>query len=638
MSGITAIYNLDGRPLEPELLRRMTGVIAHRGPDGTGLFVDGAVGLGHQMLRTTPESLNEEQPLADETGNVVLTLDGRVDNRDELKAALKGKGIELRTDTDAELVLRAYQAWGEDCAGRIIGDFAFVIWDKRQRKLVAARDPMGVRPFYYCLEGQTLRCGSELRQILEDRTVRREPNEGMVAEYLSPYIVSTEDTLYREVFRLPASHLLVVQPGAPVRKRRYWEIDPERQVTYRTDEQYAEHFREVFREAVKCRLRSLGPVGSDLSGGLDSSSVVVMAQSLYRSGELSDPGFETFSQVFPPGWPAYESAYIDAVTSMWDIKANRMRVPPPEAYRYPESVRRFFDFPDYPNGADGHALKVLARTKGIRVKLSGLGGDERVRRSLYHFADLLRGWHIAGFLRAVRSEASRLGAGPAVALAKSSGIAPLLPGNVRRIIRILRGGNRKSFPWIDRRFAAQTNLFERLDPRPTGPQFATLVQQDIHDAAFHGITAHAAEMEERSDAWFGLEARHPFKDRRVFEFAVQLPESQRFRDGLGKFVLRQAMRELLPEEVRQRTGKATFNHTLNDAFRLLGGETMFDSLAIETLGWVDGNWLRATANKELRLNACNQQDEQCISRNYALWMVFGINLWFRTVFIELGLR
>ena len=242
MSGISAIYNLDGRPIDRELLRRMNDVIAHRGPDGGGLFVDGPVGLGHQMLRTTPESVNEAQPLADETGDIVLTLDGRVDNREELKAALQAKDAVLRTDTDAELVLRAYQLWGEACARRIIGDFAFVIWDKRERRLVAARDPLGIRPFYYYLDDKTLRCGSELRQILKDTTIRREPNEGMVAEYLSAYIVNTEDTLYRGIFRLPPCHLLVVRPGASVRKIRYWDIDPGVEIRYRTDEQYAERF------------------------------------------------------------------------------------------------------------------------------------------------------------------------------------------------------------------------------------------------------------------------------------------------------------------------------------------------------------------------------------------------------------
>src|SRR5919106_115600 len=131
MSGIAGIYHLDSRLVDPAPLRRMTDIIGHRGPDGAGCWLNGPVGLGHRMLHTTPESLRETQPLPDETGSLCLTLDGRVDNRNELRAALESKGAKLRTDTDAELVLRAYESWDEACPKHIIGDFAFVIWDQR---------------------------------------------------------------------------------------------------------------------------------------------------------------------------------------------------------------------------------------------------------------------------------------------------------------------------------------------------------------------------------------------------------------------------------------------------------------------------------------------------------------------------
>jgi len=636
MSGIAAIYNLDGRPVERELLGRMTDVIAHRGPDGAGLFLDGPVGLGHQMLRTTPESLHEKQPLTDESGRVALTLDGRVDNRDELKAALRAKDAVLRSDTDAELVLRAYQVWGEDCARRIVGDFAFVIWDKPQRRLVAARDPLGIRPFYYYTDGKTLRCGSELRQILEDSAIRREPNEGMVAEYLSAYIVNTEETLFKGVFRLPACHFLVVEAGKSIRKSRYWDIDPKIDSGCRSDAEYAERFLGIFKEAVKCRLRGNGPIGADLSGGLDSSSVVVMAQSLYRTGEALDTGFESFSQVFPPG-PADEAAYIDDVVRMWDVKANRIRVSPTEASYYLESIRRSFDFPSYPNGVGNNALRALARTKGMRVNLTGHGGDDRVGRSMRHYADLLRRGQLASFVREARSEASRIGTAAAITRALSSGLSPLLPDSVRRAVRSVRRWNHEFFPWINPEFARRVNLLDRLHAKPPLPQFSTLAQQDVYKEVFHGINVHSVEMEERSDAWFGLEGRHPFQDRRIVEFAVQLPESQRWRQGQEKFVLRQAMKGLLPESVRRRSSKGDFTNSFPPAFRLLGGETMFDSMPIEWVGWIDGKRARTMLRRELVEDACIRPSQGCINQSYPVWMVTGVNLWFRAIFVESGL-
>src|SRR5476649_2651280 len=148
MSGIAGIYNLDGQPVDRARMQRMTDMMAYRGPDGMGCWIDGPVGLGHAMLHTTPESLREIQPLSDERSALCVTLDGRVDNRSELHAALQSKGQPLRTDTDAELVLQAYACWGEDCPQHILGDFAFAIWDGRNRKLFCARDALGIKPFY----------------------------------------------------------------------------------------------------------------------------------------------------------------------------------------------------------------------------------------------------------------------------------------------------------------------------------------------------------------------------------------------------------------------------------------------------------------------------------------------------------
>jgi asparagine synthase (glutamine-hydrolysing) len=636
MSGISAIFNLDGKPVDRELLRRISDVVSDRGPDGSGLFVDGPIGLGHRMLRTTPESLGEEQPLADETGDLVVTLDGRIDNRDELKAAAQAKGVSLRTGTDSELLLRAYQLWGDDCASRIIGDFAFVIWDRRCRRLLAARDPLGIRPFYYYADAKTFRCGSELRQILEDSAIRREPNEGMVAEYLSAYIVNTEETLYKGIFRLPPCHLLTIEAGKSPRTKRYWDIDPASDSGCRSDEQYAERFLELFKEAVRCRLRARGPIGSDLSGGLDSSSVVVMAHALYRSGEASNLGFETFSQMFPPG-PSDEAGYIDDVVRMWNVKANRIRVPPAEACAYLETVRRSLDFPSYPNAVGNNALRALARSKEMRVNLTGHGGDDRVGRSMRHYADLLRQGQLARFIQQARWEASKIGARAALGRALSSGVAPLLPVALRRAVRSVREWNKEFFPWIDPQLARRVNLIDRLQATPALPSFPTFAQQDVYKEAFHGTNVHALEMEERSDAWFGLEARHPFQDRRIVEFSVQMPELQRWRENQQKFVLRQAMRGLLPESVRQRGSKGDFTNSFHEAFSRLGGETLFDQLSIEQLGWIDGKRARKMLRLEIDHDACIEQSQGCINHCYPVWMVTGVNLWFKTVFLGSGL-
>ncbi|PYN44096.1 MAG: asparagine synthetase B, partial [Candidatus Rokuibacteriota bacterium] len=323
MSGLAGVYGLDGRPVDVSLLRRLTEAVAHRGPDGEGYWTDGAIGLGHRIARTTPESLGEKQPLLDERGALCLVLDGRVDNRAELAAWLRAAGVHLRTDTDAELVLQSYALWVDGCASRIVGDFAFAIWDRRRRRLFCARDPLGTRPFYYRDDGPTFMWGSELRQLLDTLPLDPEPNEGVLGEYLSSRLVDSRETLYRGILRLSPGHVLTVEDGC-VRTTRYFDVDPRREIRYRSDDEYAEHFREIFREAVRCRLRSVTPVAVFLSGGLDSSSIVGAAARLVRDGHVAGPGFETYSLDFTRP-AADERSWVDDVARMWELPVRHAR-------------------------------------------------------------------------------------------------------------------------------------------------------------------------------------------------------------------------------------------------------------------------------------------------------------------------
>jgi asparagine synthase (glutamine-hydrolysing) len=402
MSGIAGIYHFDGCPVAPALLRRMTDIISHRGPDGAGHWLDGPVGLGHRMLHTTPESLQEKQPLHDAAGDLCLTLDGRVDNREELKAALEAEGVKLRTDTDGEMVLRAYECWGEECPRRIIGDFAFAIWDGRKRQLFCARDPLGIKPFYYHTDGRTFIWGSEPRQLFLSPTCRLEPNQGMMGEYLSGRIVDVEETLYQGILRLPPAHVLTVQDGQ-LRKRRYFDIDPHQEIRYRSDEEYAEHFHEIFKEAVRCRLRSPSVVGVFVSGGLDSSAIFGMARLLTSEGAIEDLSVEPYSLIFAHP-AADERTYIEDVVKMWGVKAHSIC---PDAWAPPPltaQVRHLQDFPDFPNASPWEPLLALARERGSRVVLWGHGGDEWLTGDSIHCADLLRRCRIPTLLRQLRTD------------------------------------------------------------------------------------------------------------------------------------------------------------------------------------------------------------------------------------------
>jgi asparagine synthase (glutamine-hydrolysing) len=624
MSGIAGIYNFDGEPVDRVLLERMTSAIAHRGPDGIHHWVDGPVGMGHCMLQTTPESLYEQQPLSDYSGNLCLTMDGRVDNREELVTALQSKGAMLRDNSDAEIVLKSYECWGTECTARIIGDFSFAIWDKRQRQLFCARDVVGNKPFVYHWNGSRLLFSSELHALFEDAATPSEPNEGMIGEYLAVKITHTEETLYKNILRLPPAHYMIVRNGHAT-KHRYWDIDFSKEIRYPNDGEYAEHFTQVFRECVRSCLRSHRPVGAYLSGGLDSSSVVSMAQTVYRDGSVKDRRFETFSIVYP-GLPCDETPYIRALVERWDLRANYMPLEEAPLDRQRKQISFYKDICDYPNGTDTDPLRALAREKGVRVLLTGHGGDERLSGSLYYLADFVRDGKILALCREMRGQDISILSRHGLSTLVHYSLVPLFPNVVRKIIRSVKRAlahRRESLDWIDAEFARRINLEERVrDDRMAGQPLRSS-KAWLRVLLEHGGQVHGMELEDRTSAWFSIEQRHPFTDRRMIELSFGLPENQRLRKD-QKFVLRHAMRGLLPELVYERRDKAEFSETLFRAIGQVGAEPLC-KLRSEELGWISGNRVR-TMRKEMELLHDNG-DEGYVLRVWPLWMVCVLDLW-----------
>src|SRR5450759_488061 len=436
MSGIVGILNLDQSPVDLAQLSRMTDAIRHRGPDGAGHWLSGDVGLGQCMLHTTPESLNERQPLTDRSGNLCLVMDGRVDNREELKSALESKRAVVRSDTDAELVLAAYAHWGQECPARIIGDFAFAIWDGYNRQLFCARDPLGIRPFYYLhLPGRRFVFASEMEPLFAGGELPRKPNLKLMARYLGACYDEVEETLYEGILHLPARHCICLSSSS-VRKVRYWDVDPGRTIRYRTDEEYAEHFRDLFDEAVRCRLRSQRPVGLQLSGGLDSSSIVCTAAALARASKVLAPGFETLSLLFS-GLSCDEGAYIREVGEVAGCPVNlsdHTTLDPDwlrldQLGRYPGLLFGFTDVMFAP-------MLSTMQSRGFRVILEGCGGDELFEGDIEHLTDLFRAGHIRQLARQLPPMAR--GNDTSVWSLLTQCLRPAVPNAARSALRQLR--------------------------------------------------------------------------------------------------------------------------------------------------------------------------------------------------------
>ena len=632
MSGLAGVYHLDGRPADPALLQRMIHRLAHRGPDASDYWIEGSVGIGHVMLHTTPESLYERQPWSDETGTLCLALDGRIDNREDLVLSLDAAGFHLRTNTDTELMLRAYQRWGVHCPEHVIGDFALVVWDGRRQQLFCARDILGLKPFYYCLQGTTFCWASEIPPLFEHDATPRRFNEAMIAEFLSGTVVTNAETLYEGISRLEPAHILVVRPDRS-ETRRYWTIDPHRRIEYSNDDDYARHFYDLFSRAVQCRLRSHKPIGLELSGGLDSSSVVSLLQALSRTNPQDQDRFHTLSLIFP-GLPCDERAFIDDVTAQGLFPSHRIRPQAPALASFLDDVLRYQDLPDHPNGAMSNSLRALAQQQGCRVLLTGSGGDDWLTGSFFHYADLLRTLKLGTLLRRLHADrplyCDRSSSDVFSSPLMQFGLLPLIPQSCRNLGKWLLG--RTNIPdWISPEFWHRTHMQERIRQASFAPPFSSYAQQDLFRSTIHGFGIHGTEMDERASSSFALEKRHPFNDRRIIEFALALPEEQRWRDN-PKFILRKALGERLPTSVRERVHKADFSCMFAQALLAESSAAIFQSLSVASMGWVDGGQIW-TAYQTMA-HCYSRGDEAYRFHVASLWMIFGVELWFRTLFLE----
>ncbi len=316
------MLRFDGRPVEPDVIQRMTGAMAYRGADGlTHWIVEGAA-LGHCMFRTTAESLEERQPLADEAGHFHLVMDGWLANPAELRAELEAHGVSLRDKSDAELVLRAWQTWREQCCDHIDGEFAFVIWDSQRRSAFAARDHLGLRPLHWHWDGRRLLIASDINGVMAVGDFEPRLNVSKVAEHVAHNMISLEDTLWQDVMRLPPANAMWVTAYGP-RVFRYWLPPLDAPLRYSREEDYVEHYRELLADSVRRASRTHLPLGCEVSGGLDSSAVFAIAHRDLQAGRLPAPSLHGYTYSFPPGGPEDEIEFAEAVGQHLGVNIDR---------------------------------------------------------------------------------------------------------------------------------------------------------------------------------------------------------------------------------------------------------------------------------------------------------------------------
>jgi len=312
MSALGGIFNFGNypSPVDRSMLAALGKGLETRGPDGGGESVSVNVGMTYRSFHTTNESRFESQPLTSTEGHM-LTWDGRLDNRDELIAELFS-GPRPRIVTDVEIVLAAYLRWGQDSFVRLVGDFGLVLWDPHERTLLLVRDVVGTRPINYYLGSSGVVWSTELIPLLQVTNVSREVNEEYVAGFLVRY-PKPGITPFKNVQSVKPNHIVSINQDGQLRETSYWRLDPDREIRYRRDEEYEEHFIHEFSAGMKAHLRSHRPVFSEASGGLDSSSIVCVGDRLIKSGQVQAPRLDTISHVYDESPTADESKFIQVL-------------------------------------------------------------------------------------------------------------------------------------------------------------------------------------------------------------------------------------------------------------------------------------------------------------------------------------
>jgi len=561
VSGFAAIFRFDGAPADGEMLGRMVEAIAYRGPDGIARWAGEGVAMAHLMLRTTAESLEETQPLANEDGSLVLVMDGWLANYDELRRDLLARGAKLRTRADAELVLRAFEAWGDDCPRHIDGEYAFVVWDARRREVFCAKDHAGMRPLHYHWDGKRLLVASDMAGVLAAGDFDARPNLGMIAEHLANEWYSDDETLWQGVLRTLPGHVLRAGFDG-LRQHRYWMPPLEVSIRYPRDEDYQEHYRELFADCVRRASRSDRPIACEVSGGLDSSAVFGVAQRLLERGALLAPGLAGYTYGFGEQGDADsdELAYARAVGTHFGVEIREVMPFLPELAWFSERGRADRDLAPYPNAAMASAIGRALVAEGAVVGLNGEGGDEFLSTYPFNYAEHLAERDWSSLAQSLREDAAAFGITSAARQAIRYGAGPLVPARLRALRRrLIRPGPRST---VGRRLLSP-GMLERLERRRLAFDgrwngIRNIARRSMFTIMNYGHTLYVHDFLNRNSAQVGYELRSPLYSRRLVEFAFAIPDRQRRRGDQPKHIHVRALAADLPRCVAERKTKAHF--------------------------------------------------------------------------------
>jgi len=557
--GIVGEINFNKNASE-ENLKVMMKCIKHRGPDDEGVFIDGGVGLGFVRLSILDLSTAGHQPMLSDDKNLVLIYNGEIYNYIELRDELKQKGYSFNSNSDSEVLLKSYQEWVEECLNKFNGMWAFVIYNIKTKEIFGARDRFGIKPFYYYKDNDSFIFASETKAIKSVLKKELTINDQAVFDYLvfnrTDY---NEKTFYNEIKKIPHSHSFKIDKGGNFTLKRWYKLkDKINKKTIDKDE-----YLELFTSAVKLRLRSDVPVGVCLSGGLDSSSIVSII-----AKKLNNPNIQSFSAVYKKGQKGDESEYINEMKSY--LKNMHFTTPTAKSlYNDIEEMIYSLDEP-VPTTSIYAQYNVMKLAKeNVVVTIDGQGADEQLAGYHYfygfYFKELFTKLHLNDFFfemyNYLQKHKSLFGV--------KTFLYFLLPKSLKVKLRVDIAN------YINRDFYHQHKDKTTLASELYG---ANSLKESLLNH-FEYKLEHLLKWSDLNSMHFSLESRVPFLDYRLVEQTLSLPSEKYIKKGLTKYILREAMKGILPEKIRMRYDKIGFSTPEDEWFR----EEFFKELIFDIL-------------------------------------------------------
>ncbi len=624
MSGLAGIINWDGSPVSKELIDEMINIVSHRGPDGINTYSHNNVGFGHAHLSITKCGRNEKQPFTSPDKSMTIVSNSSLYNKDELTAKLGHVEWATKLITDPKLILAGYIKWGPQLLDYLDGEYAFAIWDEKKKRIFAARDPFGTVPLYYSSDNKYLYFASEPKQIIKVSNVSPEPDKTTIAQYILRQFNDSGRSFYKQIKQIKPGHYLLAS-RSETKEIQYWNPDPTFETQYKTKQDYIEQYKELLRASVYKCIQSDYPIASQLSGGLDSSSIVVTAQSLYHTHDNLPP-LHTISATYED-LPCDESEYIRLVSDLVQFENHRFcPIGEFNVDNIDEEIRQTDSpFAEIQQGIFANCSQIMDNIGG-KILLTGIGGDELADEA-YYLRDLAKRFQYLELLLQSWNVSNNNWA--TFWYYTSDALRSTVPKPLRQIYRAIlkpKTPNVSVPNWANSELTDLIESQEYSKPHAEN-QFNSLTQGAVFEFLNSPQLHWLVDTFECRAAYAGFRMRHPYLDRKLAEYVMSIPFNKRVPDGKWKYLTRTAFRGTLPEQIIENNLKTAFDsiniHLIKENF-----DNITNKLFNKTTWHLEPYIGRDNAHelfREYRDNANNQT----WTDTYLLWRIATMELLLR---------